>query len=297
MKRTRKMDDRNEMKDSEILVLKWLIDQDFSERKIHRIPDESPDFILEMGNEKKVYVEATECGWLTSLGDDDRGLRSDLRRIVRDEVKNVRESDGLAEESWIGIRLEWPYEFIPSRESVGSAGSRNMKKEIREKIQGYGEYLESCVNNSVRDSSALKEESLTLGGRNVDAKFWFWKRRIGKKGDHVEVDICEGNKASLETSRYVSIIEKSLFKKTTKKVKGREGGFFEYWLVLVDKSSMLMGVDHKPDAEEWRRRDWDIAREEIGKDPKVEYWDRILVVSDCNDGMEHIEIIDYKAED
>lgn len=54
---------------------------------------------------------------------------------------------------------------------------------------------------------------------------------------------------------------------------------------------MLAGADHKPDAEEWRQGDWDSAREKIGKDPNSDFWDRIAVVSDCNDGIEHIEIL------
>ena len=266
------------MKDSERMVFNWLVDQGFSEEKIHRVSQKSPDFILEMGNEKRVYVEATECGWLNSRMEDERGIRSDLRNIVRDEVKNVRESGGLPERCWIGVRVDWPYVFIPTRKRIES------RKKIRKKIQEYGEHLKSCCNNII-DHSAFRKRFVSFDSSNVDAEFSFWKRKTGREGDCICIDVCEENKGSLETSRYVSTIRNALRKKTTEKVKCRTDEFSEYWLVLVDRSFMLAGDDHKPDAEDWRRRDWDVAREDINEDSNLEYWDRIEVISDYNDGL------------
>ena len=268
----------------------WLVAQGFSEERIHRIDNERPDFILWAADGEKVYVEVTECGWLNSLGEDERGIRSDLKRIVRDEVKSVREGGGLPEGYWIGVRLDWPYLFVPTERSVGSVKSKKMKKKIREKIERYGEFLKT-FGNDVEDSSTSRVDFISLDEQSVDAKLCFWKRIVGKNGDHVEVHVCEGNKGVAESPRYASTIEKSLRKKTTEDVKNREGAFSEYWLVLADGSSMLLGVDHKPVAEEWRGRDWNVARENIGQDPNVEYWDRIVVVSDCNEDIEHIEVL------
>lgn len=284
------MKESNEMNESEKMALEWLLSQGFSKERIHRIDNERPDFILGTADGGKVYVEVTECGWLNSLGEDERGIRSDLKRIVIDEVKSVREGGGLPERCWIGVRLDWPYVFVPTERSVGGVKSKKMKKKIRQKIERFGECLKSS-GNDVEDSSASRVEFISLDEQSVDAKLCFWKRRIGKNGDHVEIHVCEGNKGSLELCRYASTIEKSLRKKTTEDVKSREGSFSEYWLVLTDGSSMLAGVDHKPDAEEWKRSDWDIARERVGQDPHAEYWDRIVAVSDCNGDIEHIEIL------
>lgn len=266
------------MKDSERMVFHWLIDQGFSKEQVHRVAQKSPDFILEMRNEKKVYVEATECGWLNSRLEDERGIRSNLRKIVRDEVKNVRESGGLPERCWIGLRVDWPYVFVPTRRSI------ERRKKIRIEIQEYGEYLRSCSNNFI-DHTAFRKKFVSFDSSNVDAEFSFWKRKTGREGDHVEVDVCEENKGSLEISRYVYTIRKAVRKKTTEMVKCRTDEFSEYWLVLVDRSCMLMGDDHKPDAEDWRRRDWDIAREGINEDSNSAHWDKIEVIRDYNDGL------------
>lgn len=284
------MKESNEMNKSEKMALEWLFDQGFSKERIRRIDNERPDFILRTADGGKVYVEVTECGWLNSLGEDERGIHSDLKRIVADVLKSVREDGGLPEKCWIGVRLDWPYVFVPTERSVGGVNSKRMKKKIRERIQKYGEFL-NTFGNSVEDSSASRLEIISLDEQSINAKLRFWKRSAGKKGDYVEIDTCEGNRGSLESSRYASTIRRSLRKKTTEDVKSRVGAFSEYWLVLTDGSSMLVGVDHEPDAEEWRRRDWDIARERVGQDPNSEYWDRIVVVSDCNVDFEHIEVL------
>jgi len=266
------------MKDSERMVFNWLIEQGFSEEKIHRVAQECPDFILELGNDKRVYIEATECGWLNSRMKDERGIRSGLRNIVRDEVKNVRESGGLPERCWIGVRVDWPYVFIPTRKNI------ERREKIRKEIQEYGEYLKSCSSN-INELSAFRQNFVSFDSSNVNAEFSFWKRKTGREGDHVEVDVCEENKGSLEIPRYVSTIRNAVRKKTTEMVTCRTDEFSEYWLVLVDRSFMLVGDDYKLAAEDWKRRDWDIAREDINEDSSLEHWDRIEVIRDYNDGM------------
>ena len=76
------MNEAKEMNESESLVHEWIIEHYSSMGKIHRIPKKSPDFILEMRDGGKVYVEATECGWLDSLGQDTREVERKLEKII-----------------------------------------------------------------------------------------------------------------------------------------------------------------------------------------------------------------------
>ena len=281
------------MKDSEILVYNWLIDHYSFMGEIHRIPEESPDFVLEIKDGQKVYVEATECGWIDSLGQDTREVERKLEKIIGDEIRNLRKIGEMPEECRIGLIVDWPYNFIPTKQSVGEAdglemSSQEIKKRIRKTVSEY--VKEISHGEDALSIYAFKEKRLSLTSSSISAGFRFQK----DDSDWVRVSYAEGGAGYYVAAHIVSVIGDALSRKTKEKVRGRQE-YSEYWLALVDKSHMLLGDDHKPDVEEWRRNHWISSKEEIDKNPDAKYWDRIVVVSDCNGKLDYFDVINRGA--
>ena len=268
------------MRASEKLAFEWLTEQ-YPNDKVYCNPNDPPDFVLESDDGKKVYAEVTGCGWLTYKGEDDRGPRKAVEKIIREEVKNARENLGLFDDTFVSIMVMWPHEFIPKkRNSVA-------RKLIAGQVREYGEHLKSCKAHGRSPSEWIKG-TIPLGRERFPAELYFHERRPEDTEDKAIVNVeCVG---SLEPERYISTIKKALQNKTTQEVKNREGGFSEYWLVLVDESAMLMGDDHKS-SETWRSADWALSKEGINKGSDASYWDRIVLASDYNGYLEHLDIL------
>ncbi len=281
------------MNQGESLVYDWIADNCSSTRGIHRVPEKSPDFIVDMNDGKKVYVEATECGWRDSLGQDTREVERKLEKIIEDEIKDLKSTGEMPEDCRIALIVDWPYTFIPTKKSVREADSLEMSsKDIKRKIREvFIEYAEEVSHGEdALNRLAYKEKSLSLISSCVPAKFRIHKSET----DGVRVSYAEKGMGYLVAKHISSVIGEALNRKTNKKVREKEG-YFEYWLAVVDRSYMLVGDDHKPEVEEWRRDHWISSKEEIDKNPNSKYWDRIVVVSDYNGSLDYFDVINRGA--
>ena len=271
--------DAKKLRPSEKLAFEWLVVQN-PQDKVCRNPKDPPDFILESEGGKRVYAEVTECGRIDRHGNDKRRDQRTFEKIIKDEIKNARETLGLFSDTAISVTVLWPCESIPTDRK--SETRRLISKQVRV----YGKCLESYRNNDP-DSYKMVKLTIPLEQEESPAELCFYKRRCIETADTVAVNI--GKVGSQESERYIYTVKKALRNKTKQKVKDREGGYSEYWLVFVDKSSLLIGDEHKSPLD-WKRVDWDIAKDEISKDSDATYWDKIVLVSNVNDYLDHLDI-------